>query len=134
MVALWTTHAQLSWFYRDSTPRGRRETGPPQRSEGLGSRLCILVALVPCGIPKMKNEIDDLYSTIWVLRCQNFICRHLMFCKDMSFLIAKKIPGGHYHWITGLAFKGKFISSNSRRPRIVAPSCQTLNVIVAALE
>ena len=37
MVALWTAHAQLSRFYLDSTPRGRREPGP--RSEGLGSRL-----------------------------------------------------------------------------------------------
>ena len=34
MVALWTAHAQLSRFYLDSTPCGRRERGPPWEYEG----------------------------------------------------------------------------------------------------
>ena len=31
---LWTAHAQLSQFYLDSTPHGRRELGPPGEYRG----------------------------------------------------------------------------------------------------
>ena len=71
MVALWTAHAQLSRFYLDSTPRGRRESGPPSEYKGgveakfivCTLRVCTLVpSLLSVNLISSLNDCEGTQS------------------------------------------------------------------------